>query len=113
MPSRTEETLSAVINVRCTEHEKTHLRMQADAAGLPLSEYVRRRVLGRVVIASTDASVLRELRRLGGLLKHVHTSSSGVYSLETAAALKALQGYAESLTRGVHDSKEDQAVERG
>lgn len=93
------DRLDAVINVRCTHAEKAHLRECADDAALSLSEYVRRRALGRAVFASTDAAVLRELRRLGGLLKHVHTSSGGAYSRDTAAALAAIQAYIERLTR--------------
>ena len=38
----------------------------------------------------TDATTIRELRRLGGLLKMVHVDSGGAYSRETAAALDAL-----------------------
>lgn len=93
------ERLDAVINVRCTSEEKARLRESADDAALSLSEYVRRRALGRAVFASTDAAVLRELRRLGGLLKHVHVESKGAYSRDTAAALAAIQAYIERLTR--------------
>ena len=39
----------------------------------------------------TDATTIRELRRLGGLLKKVHVDSGGAYSEETAAALTALR----------------------
>lgn len=98
--ARGPKVLDAVINVRCTQHEKAHLKRSAEEAGMSLSEYVRRRALGRVVIASADAAVLRELRRLGGLLKHVHISSGGAYSHYTAEALTALRLYIEQLARG-------------
>lgn len=40
-------------------------------AGLSVSEYMRRTIFGgRPVVAAADESMLRELRRIGGLLKH-------------------------------------------
>ena len=45
------------------------------------------RALDRPVVSRTDATTIRELRRLGGLLKKVHLDSGGAYSRETASAL--------------------------
>ena len=59
-------------------------------AGITVAELVRQRALGRPVVARTDATTIRELRRLGGLLKKVHTDSRGAYSQTTAAALRDL-----------------------
>jgi hypothetical protein len=42
-------------------------------------------------VSRTDATTIRELRRLGGLLKKVHLDSGGAYSRETASALTALR----------------------
>lgn len=97
--------LSAVVNVRLTETEKEQLKEDADAAGLSLSELVRRRATGRPVLANADAVMIRELRRLGGLLKLVHTESGGAYSRATADALKAVTEYIGRLSRG--DRQED------
>ena len=59
------------VTIRVTEREKTRLTEQAEIAGLSLSEYMRRRFFGgRPLIAHTDALMVRELRRIGGLLKH-------------------------------------------
>lgn len=92
------ELLNAVINMRVTAPEKKQLKEDAAHAGLSVSELIRRRALGRRVIANTDSVVLRELRRQGGLLKHIHNQSVGAYSLDTAAALYALKNYFETLT---------------
>ena len=100
MPDPQRDTLDAVINVRLTEPEKARLREDADLAGVSVSELVRRRIFGRPIIASTDAVMLKELRRLGGLLKHIHSESRGAYSKETAAALVAIKAYIERLSRG-------------
>ena len=75
---------------RVAPAEKAQLRAIADAAGLPVAELVRLRALGRPVVSRTDATTIRELRRLGGLLKKVHVDSGGAYSEQTAAALATL-----------------------
>jgi hypothetical protein len=46
--------------------------------------------MGRPVVPRTDATTIRELRRLGGLLKKVHLDSGSAYSTTTAEALAAL-----------------------
>lgn len=57
--------------VRFSETEEASLRGQASSAGLTLSEYLRRRLFGgRPIVARTDDQTTRELRRIGGLLKH-------------------------------------------
>lgn len=82
-----DERLTHVLNVRVTPREKHDLREDAGLAGMTLSAYCRRRVLGHPVVASTDRAMIRELRRIGGLLKHVHVDSGGAYSALTADAL--------------------------
>ena len=63
------------------------------------SAYCRARVLGHKVIADTDMNMIRELRRQGGLLKKLHTESSGAYSAETAAALREITIAIQELAR--------------
>ena len=59
------------VTVRVSQEEKARLEQQADMAGLSVSAYLRRRFFGgRPLIAHTDAMMIRELRRIGGLLKH-------------------------------------------
>ena len=59
------------VTVRATEEEWQRWTATADMAGLSTSEYVRRKLDGgRPLIAQTDATTIRELRRIGGLLKH-------------------------------------------
>jgi uncharacterized protein (DUF1778 family) len=101
MPFETNgpERLDAVVNVRLTTAEKSRLKDDADLAGLSVSEFVRRRSFGRAIIAQADAVTIKELRRLGGLVKHLHNETGGVYSRETAAALVALRAYIEQLAR--------------
>ena len=100
MPFKTHglDPLSAVINVRLTATEESRLKEDADLAGLSLSELVRRRYFGRPIIANADAVMIKELRRIGGLLKHVHNESKGKYSQDTDATLTVLKAYIERLS---------------
>ena len=90
-------TLSARLQCRLTAQEKAHIREQADIAGMTLSTYARRRLLGHRVIANADQASIRHLRRLGGLLKKVHTDSGGAYSEETARMLERIKAAIERL----------------
>jgi hypothetical protein len=92
--------LTARLDVRVAPGEKAQLRAIADAAGIAVAELVRLRALGRPVVSRTDATTIRELRRLGGLLKLVHTESGSAYSRETAAALDALHAAIRRLANG-------------
>lgn len=94
------ENLESIVNVRMTAAEKVRLREDAELASLSVSELVRRRSFGRPVLAKADIVVIRELRRLGGLVKHLHVDSKGAYSRDTAKALGLLSGYIERLSGG-------------
>ncbi len=57
--------------LRLTAGEDEKLTRQAVTAGISVSEYMRRLFFGgRPIITRTDDQTIRELRRLGGLLKH-------------------------------------------
>ena len=79
------------LDVRVAPEEKEQLRRIAAGAGISVAELVRARALDRPVVSRTDATTIRELRRLGGLLKKIHVDSGGAYSRETAAALTELR----------------------
>jgi hypothetical protein len=95
----TSEQLEAVVNVRLTTTEKVRLKEEADLAGLTISALGRRRFFSRSVTANADEVMIKELRRLGGLLKHIHNESHGVYSHETGAILLEIKTYIEKLTK--------------
>jgi hypothetical protein len=82
--------LCSIINVRVAPGEKLRLRADADAAGVSVSEVVRRRYFGKPLISKVDSAMIKELRRVGGLLKHVHNESDGAYSKQTASMLVQL-----------------------
>lgn len=98
--SEQDATRDAVINVRLCAAEKVSLQTEAQIAGLSMSELVRRRYFGRPILASADLAMIRELRRIGGLLKHVHVESNGAYSELTASVLVELKS---GIRRLAHD----------
>jgi hypothetical protein len=92
--------LTERLDVRVSPAEKEQLREIAAAAGVPVAQLVRRRALGRPVVARTDATAIRELRRLGGLVKKIHLDSGGAYSRDTAALLDVLRSAITRLAEG-------------
>lgn len=92
------EPLDAVVNVRLTTAEKVRLQEDAELAGVSVSALIRKRYFGRKLVASADAAMLRELRRIGGLLKHIHVDSAGAYSQQTSEALAITQQYIRQLS---------------
>lgn len=78
---------TAQVRIRFTPDEKTKAEALATEGGLTLSGYIRRRALGLPVRSKADTQMINELRRLGGLVKHIHNQTEGVYSLETSGVL--------------------------
>ena len=89
--------------VRLTAAEDKKLTRQAATASISVSEYMRRLFFGgRPIIARTDDQTIRELRRLGGLLKHhcevvKRTGSAGSLA-ELDAALRVIRKAIETLS---------------
>lgn len=78
-------------SVRCLPEEKEAIQEKAKAAGLSLGEFLRRSALGRRIDAQCDTDMIMELRRLGGLQKHLFKEGNGVLSKEYSQVLVALQ----------------------
>ena len=89
--------------LRLTAEEDERLHRQATTAGISVSEYMRRLFFGgRPITARTDGQTIRELRRLGGLLKHhfelVKRLESTDTLVELDAALRATRQAVEALS---------------
>jgi hypothetical protein len=95
-----EEPRTEWVEIRLKASEKQRIKDEAELAGLTVSEFVRRRALGKRILASADLATIRELRRLGGLFKHVHLTSGGVYSKDTAAAIADIRKFIDQLSAG-------------
>jgi len=71
--SGTEQRRKKVaLSVRVTDRDRDAIAEKAASSGLGIAEYVRRCALGRQTPSRLDAQVIAELRRLGGLQKHLY-----------------------------------------
>lgn len=61
------------IKFRCSEDDYEAITKKAIVAGLTTSEYLRRTALNRRIQVRTDIRMMNELKRLGGLQKHLYT----------------------------------------
>lgn len=92
------DQLDASITVRLSTAEKHELREDADIAGISVSELVRSQYFNRPIVVKEDRvfvkgqhRILMELRRVGGLLKHVHIESGGIYADQTSEVLREVK----------------------
>ncbi len=75
--------------VRFRPEEKQRVEAEARKAGMTVSEYVRRRALGIPVKSRVSEQAINELRRLGGLQKHL-VLQDATHTSEYAAVLRAI-----------------------
>ncbi len=71
-----------LIGFRVSPQERAKLRLLAKQAGWGNSEFIRRAALSVPISARTDAEMVRELRRLGAMLKHLYPKNSNWTSAE-------------------------------
>lgn len=90
--------LTERVTLRLAADEKDRLKSDAYLAGISVSEVVRRHYFGRPIIANTDLVMVKEMRRMGGLMKHLHNESGGAYSAQTSAAINSIVKYIDTLT---------------
>ena len=86
------------VTIRLPEADKLRLKSDADLAGLSVSEIVRRNYFGLPIIANADATMIKELRRMGGLMKHLHQESNGAYRQQTSDAIASIVQYIDILS---------------
>jgi hypothetical protein len=86
--SKSEKRLRTVaLAVRLTPEEAEAIKTKAMDSGVPVSEFLRAAAIGRKTRSTLDSQVINELRRLGGLQKHLFTESGGKHSSAYAGVL--------------------------
>lgn len=97
------------LTLRVSVEEKQRVEQQAAIAGLSASEYMRRNVFGgRPIVAAADEAILRELRRVGGLLKHHFVTAQSVgLGEELSAALRLLTNTVEHMGSTLYGARRD------
>ena len=84
---------SSLLKIRVTKEDLSFIRAQAESAGLPASTYARALVLGHTMRSGSDASILDELRVLGGQLGQIGGLCKQLWKAgaDPAATKKALE----------------------
>ncbi|HBN7839066.1 ribbon-helix-helix protein, CopG family [Pseudomonas aeruginosa] len=65
------------LKVRCLPEEADEIKDKAIDAGVSVSEFLRCAALKRKTRSTIDSQIINELRRLGGLQKHLFTEAGG------------------------------------
>ena len=73
--------------IRCFEDEEKLVRQKAADCGVSIGQFMLAAALGRRTRSKMEEHILNELRRLGGLQKHLFNEGGGVLSKEYAAIL--------------------------
>ena len=118
MPRKTmkkahEKKAEIWVSMRVSAKQKARLAVRADVAGLSVSEYMRRCFFGgKPIVAHIDESMIRELRRIGGLLKHNFETLRNAGAPESIFekqedALCQLKLAIEKIGAACHDRKKD------
>lgn len=77
--------------IRCFEKEEGLVRQKAADCSVSVGQFMLAAALGRQTRSKMDEHILNELRRLGGLQKHLFNEGGGVLSKEYAAVLVELR----------------------
>jgi len=83
--------MSVAVRVRMTPEDEAAIREKAEAAGVTMSAFLRAAALGRKAPSRIDLQIVNELRRLGGLQKHLFTQSGGQGGAEHGALLDEIR----------------------
>ena len=90
---------------RLTEQENQKIRERAASLHLSFSEFIRRRALEKQIVPEADLQKLREIRRLGKLLKQTFLETQGGYSQDLADAISAIGNYAREQAENLNRQK--------
>lgn len=74
-----------VFRFRTDEETAKQITEDAEMSGLSVGRYLRHRITGRKIPAKYDLQLLNEIRRQGGLLKHLAT-----HGVDTEEALQVV-----------------------
>jgi hypothetical protein len=77
--------------IRCFAEDELAVRQKAVDCNLSIGQFLLKAALGRPTRSKVDQHILNELRRLGGLQKHLFNESGGQMSREFSAVLIEVQ----------------------
>ena len=71
------------LKLRCLPEEADEIKDKALDSGVSVSEFLRCAALKRKTRSTIDSQIINELRRLGGLQKHLFTEAGGMRAAAT------------------------------
>ncbi|MFA5976543.1 MAG: plasmid mobilization protein MobA [Elusimicrobiota bacterium] len=95
------------MKVRLLPEEDMEIRDRAHDAGLTVAQYLRCCALNRRIRNQTDRNVVNELRRLGGLQKHLFGQVGGLNGQEYARVFSAIIKAIERIKPSVEEADDD------
>lgn len=96
---------TVVLPTRLRPDEADAIKKKARDSGVPVSEFLRCAALGRKTRSTVDDQIINELRRLGGLVKHLFTEG-GSTTLSLATDFRALRVKIEKAIEGLDDARQ-------
>ncbi|MDR3361502.1 MAG: hypothetical protein LBO64_01445 [Desulfovibrio sp.] len=106
-----------LLTLRVTPEEKGWLMERVAIIGISQSAYVRKRIFGgRPILPRADEAAIRELRRMGGLIKHNfetlrQAKMDAAFIRQHEDLLQTIVDKIEELGSMHHDRQEDQESE--
>jgi len=93
-----DELLDSILVMRVRGSKKLRIKIDAEKAGVSMSELVRRKCVNvQPILSDTDKERIDELKRIGGRLKYLHDESNGSYSQDMADGLSELRAFLSKL----------------
>lgn len=86
--------------LRISKQELLEAKEKASEAGISLSELIRAQLADAQIMTRIDTEAMAELRKLGGLCKHLY--NNGAPPEDTGAALQALGQAASALANDLY-----------
>lgn len=88
---KAEKPRSRMLLIRVTDEEHKQAHQLAHEAGLPLSTFGRRRILGQRVASHEYLQLTAAVNRGIGLLKHAFNETGGIHGSDLLAAIDHLR----------------------
>ncbi|OWY40389.1 mobilization protein [Xenophilus sp. AP218F] len=85
--SETRQRTGRLPAIRCFSNEEAQIREKAADCGVGVGPFMLACALGRQTRSKVDEHVINELRRLGGLQKHLFNQGGGEFSKEYSQVL--------------------------
>ena len=99
MKKKEQKEMTSFI-LRISKEELAEAKTKASDAGISLSELIRAQLADAQIMTRIDTEAMAELRKLGGLCKHLY--NKGAPPEDTGAALQALEQAASALANDLY-----------